>query len=66
MLVLPFLDTVLLKLLYNLFWRMLGGRAVLPPLTTPYKVGEIKTSFLVIVARAIVYNYDLHSAATTT
>lgn len=45
---------------------MVDGRTVLPPLITSYKVGKIKTSLHVIVAREMVYNYDLHSATTTT
>jgi hypothetical protein len=45
---------------------MVGGRTVLPPLIIPYKVGKIKSSFHVIVAREMVYNYDLRSATTAT
>jgi hypothetical protein len=43
-----------------------GGRNVLLPLITPYKVGKIKTSFHVIVATEMVYNYDIHSASIST
>jgi len=45
---------------------MVGGRNILPPLITPYKVEKIKNSFHVIVVREMDYNYDLHSATTST
>jgi len=40
---------------------MVDGRTVLPSHITSYEVRKTKTSFHVIVAREVVYNYDLHS-----